>query len=157
MNCEEIKEYILSPRFKKSLLDAIADGDDFETFMKDYLDKDIKKMKKEELELYSFAYSNSKNWDLVEERFKNKPIIPIITVKNNDKINESKSSVITVNNKNEANKQVKNTESKINENSHSLNYQILDNALIVIEFLTETVLSKLNLFKLTLSNSLTFN
>jgi len=157
MNCEEIKEYILSPRFKKSLLDAIADGDDFERFMKDYLDKDIKKMKKEELELYSFAYSNSKNWDLVEERFKNKPIIPIITVKNNDKINESKSSVITVNNKNEANKQVKNTESKINENSHSLNYQILDNALIVIEFLTETVLSKLNLFKLTLSNSLTFN
>jgi len=157
MNCEEIKEYILSPRFKKSLLDAIADGDDFEKFMKDYLDKDIKKMKKEELELYSFAYSNSKNWDLVEERFKNKPIIPIITVKNNDKINESKSSVITVNNKNEANKQVKNTESKINENSHSLNYQILDNALIVIEFLTETVLSKLNLFKLTLSNSLTFN
>lgn len=155
MNCEEIKEYILSPRFKESLLDAIAD--DFETFMKDYLDKDIKKMKKEELELYSFAYSNSKNWDLVEERFKNKPIIPIITVKNNDKINESKSSVITVNNKNEANKQVKNTESKINENSHSLNYQILDNALIVIEFLTETVLSKLNLFKLTLSNSLTFN
>jgi hypothetical protein len=157
MNCEEIKEYILSPRFKKSLLDAIADGDDLETFMKDYLDKDIKKMKKEELELYSFAYSNSKNWDLVGERFKNKPIIPIITVKNNDKINESKSSVITVNNKNEANKQVKNTESKINENSHSLNYQILDNALIVIEFLTETVLSKLNLFKLTLSNSLTFN
>jgi hypothetical protein len=157
MNCEEIKEYILSPRFKKSLLDAIADGDDFEKFMKDYLDKDIKKMKKEELELYSFAYSNSKNWDLVEERFKNKPIIPIITVKNNDKINESKRSVITVNNKNEANKQVKNTESKINENSHSLNYQILDNALIVIEFLTETVLSKFNLFKLTLSNSLTFN
>ncbi len=157
MNCEEIKEYILSPRFKKSLLDAIADGDDLETFMKDYLDKDIKKMKKEELELYSFAYSNSKNWDLVGERFKNKPIIPIITVKNNDKMNESKSSVITVNNKNEANKQVKNTESKINENSHSLNYQILDNALIVIEFLTETVLSKLNLFKLTLSNSLTFN
>ncbi len=157
MNCEEIKEYILSPQFKKSLLYAIADGDDFETFMKGYLDKDIKKMKKEELELYSFAYSNSKNWDLVGERFKNKPIIPIITVKNNDKINESKSSVITVNNKNEANKQVKNTESKINENSHSLNYQILDNALIVIEFLTETVLSKFNLFKLTLSNSLTFN
>lgn len=144
MNCEEIKEYILSLRFKDSLLDAIADGDDFETFMNDYLDKDIKKMNKEELELYSFAYSNSKNWKLVEEKFKKKPIIPIIKVNNNDKINESKISVITVNNKDETNKQVKNTESKINENSHSLNYQILDNALIVIEFLTESVFSKLN-------------
>ena len=145
MNCEEIKEYILSLRFKHSLLEAIADGNDFETFMKGYLDKDIKKMNKEELELYSFAYSNSKNWELVEEKFKKKPIIPIIKVNNNDKINESKISVITVNNKDETNKQVKNTQSKINENSDSLNYQILDNALIVIEFLTESVFSKLNL------------
>ena len=97
----------------------------------------------EELEFLKFAFSNAKNWDLVEENFRNitNPIIPSIIENNVDKkINKDDQSIVR-----ELDRE--NPKDNIVLEDKSTIYQIIDNnAVIEIEFLTESVFSKLKCF-----------
>jgi hypothetical protein len=142
MDFEKIKEK-LTNSFKKSANDATDNDDDFETFMSDYLDWNINNFNYEELEFLKFAFSNAKNWDFVEENFRNitNPIIPSIIENNVDKkINKDDQSIVR-----ELDRE--NPKDNIVLEDKSTIYQIIDNnAVIEIEFLTESVFSKLKCF-----------